>query len=758
MQQHDSFLKSLVMSSVEFDKRYDSEGDRVDFDTLVCQLLELVSTLIGKNVLKGFVADKNNAAYLLYLLVGYTQMTVEQQELFEDDPNQFVYDNESFSIRTSALLAISELMKLHKAQVSAPLIESSQKHMMKSAKLFQEKHEFWWKPREACFSILESLSKFFSTSPQFDILGLLTTLIKNDLAPNAPVFLKARAIELSSKFFKIMSPELRNEFFKLFMSNSVTGVPLPIRLYSTLAIARFIGMPADEPTKQQKHAIVQPFIRDIIVYSCEIMREASDDNVHIPLDTLAALIHFRPDCINHIGKDIITLLLDLCAKFASDPSVPMDIVNVFQQMAKSRPNYEVLRDALVPQLAQILSSTAVTTQQSFVQILIDILTVILNNATEQDVPMLLTYCFRPIVNLILDNDDASLLNNASECLRSYIYVSGEQLITFQYTLNENGQTIQRAPLQYTFQVIAKLLHPELPDDSSSGAGGLINALFTTVGSHLNSDVMATIIKAAIHRLATTDKLFVIQSLIIVFAKLVHDHMDALLNLLSTYELSSNTAKLSSLLLLAQKWGENQSLFYGSYRLKVTTLALAKLLLSGDQRLAVNIQLDSADTEQTYRTRSKGPIKKKDIMFPVQCFILLIEGYFRAKEAREFEEKGGDLEDLLYGGSDDDDDEYFDEDDEEDEGGDDDVGFVHTTQDELNYFQHLVSNAHVDDEDEDDIEDVFEKRDPINRVNLEQELPAYIKQVIEKYPHILPVAEPFMSEKHKNFIKQLLASK
>lgn len=741
------------MSSSDIDKKYDSEGDRIDFDTLVCQLLELVSTLIGKNVLKGFVSDKNNAAYLLYLLIGYTQMTVEQQELFEDDPNQFVYDNESFSIRSSALLAISELMKLHKAQVSGPLIESSQKHMMESAKFFQERHEFWWKPREACFSILESLSKFFSTSPQFDIVGLLQSLLKNDLATNAPVFLKARAIELSSKFFKILSPELRSEFFQVYIAHSSSGIPLPIRLYSTLAIARFIGMPADDATKQQKHAIVQPFIRNIVVNSCEVMREASDDNIHIPLDTLAALIHFRPDCISHIGKDIISLLLDLCAKFASDPSVPMDIVNVFQQMAKSRPNYEVLRDALVPQLAHILSGPAVTTQQSFVQILIDILTVILNNATEQDVPMLLSYCFRPIVTLILDNDDPSLLNNASECLRAYIYIGSEQIMTYQYSLNENGQAVQRAPLQYIFQVIAKLLHPELPDDSSSGAGGLINALFTTVGNHLNSDVMATIIKAAVHRLAITEKLFIIQSLVIVFAKLVHDHMDALLNLLSSYELTTNSSKLSSLLLLLQKWGENQSHFFGNYRLKVTTLALAKLLLSGDQRLALNIQLDSADTEQTYRTRSKGPIKKRTIMFPIQAFLLVIEGYFRAKEAREFEEKGGDLEDLLYASDEDDD---FDDEDLDDEEEGDMPTFAHAD-DELNYFKHLVSNAHIDDEDEDDIEDVFEKRDSINKLDLEQVLPATIKQIIEKYPHILPVAEPFMTEKHKEFIKQLLAS-
>lgn len=745
------------MSSTQVEKQYDSEGESIDFDSLVCQLLEVLCTLVSKNILKGFVSDKNNAANLLYLLIGYTQLTLEQQELFEDDPNQFVYDDEAFSIRISALSTIEELMRLNKNLVSAPLVQSLQKHMQESAKFFQESNAMWWKPREACFSVLELLSGFFSNNRQlFDIVGLLHSLISNDLSQSAPVYLKSRAIQISSKYVKVEPVELQNELLKIYVAHTNPSAPLPIRLYSTMSIARYLDLSTtSREALEQKNAIIQPFISDIVLGSCNLMKEASDDNVHIPLDALAAIIRFRPDCINHIGSNVISLLLDLCARCASDPTVPMDIINVFEQMAKSRPNYETLKDTLAPQIARILTSTAVTTQQTLVQILIDILTVIMTYAAPQDVPLLLSSCFVPIANIVLDNDDPHLLSNATECLRAYVYISGEQLLTHQYTVTENNETRQKAPIHFIFQIIAKLLGPDLPDRAVYGVGGLMTALFAVLGNQLNSDVTATIIKASINRLAMAEELTVIQSIIIALAKMVHDHMESLVGLLSSYNLKTkDNNSLNALLLFLQKWSDNQSHFFGRFRLKVSILALVKMLMSGDQRLALNIQIDSPDTDSGYKTRSSGTLKKQTILFPIQAFLLIVEGYFRAKEAREFEEKG-DLDELLYGADDDDDD--FDYDEDEDGGEEDGDAPAFADADDMNYLKHLVSNEHLDDLDEDDIEDKFEKQDPINKVDLEQVLPGYIREIVAKYPQLLPAAQPFMNDKHKKFVQQILSA-
>jgi hypothetical protein len=170
------------------DQRYDSEGDSIAFDALVIQAIELLNTFIGKNMLRDFVSDANNASSLLFLLVGYAQMTAEEQDLFESDPNQFVYNQETFSIRSSALMAIEELMRLHKNNVTGPLIQSSFKRMQESAQLMQEKNPFWWKPREGCLCVLRSLHSFFSKTKDFDIVGLLNTLLQNDLADNCKYY------------------------------------------------------------------------------------------------------------------------------------------------------------------------------------------------------------------------------------------------------------------------------------------------------------------------------------------------------------------------------------------------------------------------------------------------------------------------------------------------------------------------------------------------------------------------------------------
>jgi hypothetical protein len=562
------------------------------------------------------------------------------------------------------------------------------------------------------------------------------------------VFLKFRAIQLAAQYQKQQTAEMQAKFFNIYVSYLNPAAPLPIRLYASMGIGRYIDMPSDEQGTQFKHNVVQPHVSNILFGVCSLLKDSHDDNVHIPLETLAALINFKPESISQIGKDVISLLLELCAKFASDPTVPMDIVNVFEKMATNRPNFETLRDVVVPQIAHILSSPAVSTQQQLVEVLIEVLTSILVKALPEDIPMLFANCFLPIVRLVLDNDDASLLQYGSDCLRAYIYVSGEQLLTYQFTITENNEVRQKAPVQFIFQVTAKLLQPGLEDQAVGNVGGIITALFTTVGHQLQSQVTEVIIKAAINRLAQAESLSLIQSLILVFAKLVHDHMDAVIGLLANYDLKNkNGDKLNALHLLLQKWVEYQNVFFGNYRLKVTALALVKLMLSGDQQLSINVQIDNPDDSNVRKTRSSGPLKKLTVPFAIQAFSLVIEAYFRAKEARELEEKG-DLDAYLYGSD------YSDDGEFEDDGDMPEFNEI-DDEDENDHLAHLVSTYHRDDDDEDDIDDKFEKRDPLCAINLETVIPNSIREIIHKYNQLLPASERFLNDKQKKFITELI---
>ena len=81
---------------------------------------------------------------------------------------------------------------------------------------------------------------------------------------------------------------------------------------------------------------------------------------------------------------------------------------------------------------------------------------------------------------------------------------------------------------------------------------------------------------------------VIQSLIMVYAQLIHSQLDAVMNFLCSVPGPSGEPALHFVL---TEWVARQHVFYGAYEKKVSLVALAKLLMHGvgnnDARLQVN---------------------------------------------------------------------------------------------------------------------------------------------------------------------------
>jgi len=104
----------------------------------------------------------------------------------------------------------------------------------------------------------------------------------------------------------------------------------------------------------------------------------------------------------------------------------------------------------------------------------------------------------------------------------------------------------------------------------------VTTVIQKVGSRLGSH-LELLLKAVLSKLQGAQTLTVIQSLILVYAHLVHSELEAVLQFLSGVPSPRGDTALKWVL---EEWVARQQAFFGSYETKVSIVALGKLLQHG----------------------------------------------------------------------------------------------------------------------------------------------------------------------------------
>jgi hypothetical protein len=145
-----------------------------------------------------------------------------------------------------------------------------------------------------------------------------------------------------------------------------------------------------------------------------------------------------------------------------------------------------------------------------------------------------------------------------------------QLLSWTHADGQSG-------LLHVFTVIARLLQNQ---DESGGLviGDLIIHLFRRAGEGV-LPVLPDLLHAMLARMRTAQTATFLQSLIIPFAFLVHNHREAVLDLLETTRVGEGEGDSGGLDVLLNTWCENAATFQGFWPTRVSALALCALLAS-----------------------------------------------------------------------------------------------------------------------------------------------------------------------------------
>ncbi|XP_039971664.1 importin-9 isoform X2 [Xiphias gladius] len=742
------YVRTEVNYTEEVDDPIDSDGEVLGFENLVFSIFEFVHTLLENNKFKSTV--KKALPELIYYIILYMQITEDQIKVWTANPQQFVEDEDddtfSYSVRISSQDLLLAVAAEFQNESAAALAAAATRHLQEAEQAKNSGNEHWWKIHEACMLALGSVKTIITENVkngriQFDMHGFLASVILADLnlagesqtdlwrfievihnqtprplksTKAASPFLLGRALWAASRFTAAMSPELIQQFLQATVSGLHDSQPPSVRISAVRAIWGY----CDQLKLSESTHVLQPFLPSILEGLVQLAAQFSSEVLTLVMETLCIVCTVDPAFTTSAENKICPLTIAIFLKYNNDPVVASLAQDIFKELAQIEGCQGPMQMRLIPTLISIMQAPPDKIPSGLCATSIDILTTVVRNTKSPLSEMLVCQAFPVVAQCTLRTDDNTIMQNGGECLRAYVSVALEQIAQWRDEQGNSG-------LWYVMQVVNQLLDPRTSEFTAAFVGRLVSTLISRAGTELGEQ-LDQILRAILSKMQQAETLSVMQSLIMVFAHLVHSQLEPLLEFLCS--LPGPTGK-PALEFVMTEWMSRQHLFYGQYEGKVSTVALCKLLQHGlntDDKRLQDIMVKGEEIyspEDGIRTRSKSaknPERWTNIPLLVKIFKLIINELSTVVEANASRANAADWSQ---------DSSSMWEEQEEEEGEDEedeDEGLAGQLLSDL-----IASNKYDDYYEDDEEDDPDALKDPIYQIDLQAYLTDFLTQFAQQ---------------------------
>nr|XP_015814669.2 importin-9 [Nothobranchius furzeri] len=713
------YVRTEVNYTEEVDNPVDSDGEVLGFENLVFSIFEFVHTLLENNKFKSTV--KKALPELIYYIILYMQITEDQIKVWTANPQQFVEDEDddtfSYSVRISAQDLLLAVAAEFQNESAAALAAAATRHLQEAEQAKSSGNEHWWKIHEACMLALGSVKTIITENVkngriQFDMHGFLASVILADLnLAAASPFLLGRALWAASRFTAAMSPELIQQFLQATVSGLHESQPPSVRISAVRAIWGY----CDQLKLSESTHVLQPFLPSILDGLIQLAAQFSSDVLTLVMETLCIVCTVDPAFTTSAENKICPLTIAIFLKYNNDPVVTSLVQDIFKELAQIEGCQGPMQMRLIPTLVSIMQAPPDKIPSALCSTSVDILTTVVRNTKPPLSELLVCQAFPVVAQCTIRTDDNTIMQNGGECLRAYVSVALEQIAQWRDEQGNSG-------LWYVMQVVNQLLDPRTSEFTAAFVGRLVSTLISRAGTELG-DQLDQILRAILSKMQQAETLSVMQSLIMVFAHLVHSQLEPLLEFLCS--LPGPTGK-PALEFVMTEWMSRQHLFYGQYEGKVSTVALCKLLqhsINADDKRLQDIMVKGDEiysAEDGIRTRSKSaknPERWTNIPLLVKIYKLIINELSTVMEANASRGNTADWSQDSSGIWDDQEEEEGEDDDDDDEGL---AGQL---------LSDLIASSKYDDDyyEDDDEDDPDALKDPIYQIDLQAYLTDFLTQ-------------------------------
>ncbi|EEC02476.1 importin, putative [Ixodes scapularis] len=508
---------------------------------------------------------KKGLADLIYYIVFYMQITEEQVRTWSSSPDRFVEDEDDDTFSYSVRISAQDLLM--------SLFQEYEEESIRGLSAAVTKH------------LQESAAARSSGDPHWwkihESCMLALGSVRDALVDGSKEhfdlsgFLESVVLadlQTSGEFDVWHPPRTR------FLQTTVDGLqqtqPATLRVSAVRAVWGFCEYLNNNNQSSQLTPFLAPFAEGLITLSTQF----SSDVLALAMEALSIVIAVDPQFTHSVENRVSPITIAVFLKYNSDPVLVSICQDIFKELCHNSLCCSQLQQRLLPTIISILQAP-------------------------------------------LDKIPSGIQSYGGECVRAYVSVAFDQIAAWRDDQGQSG-------LYYVVKIAQHLLDPKTPESAAVFVGRLVSVLITKAGPSLG-EATDILLRAVLSKLQQTETLSVIQSLVLVFAHLVHTQMGAVLEFLSGVPGPTGQSALAFVL---TEWCSRQTVFYGAYENKVSILALCKLLEHGiqsnDSRLVdISVKGDRIiNMNEGIRTRSKGaanPEQWTEIPVMVKIYKLMI---------------------------------------------------------------------------------------------------------------------------------------
>ncbi|XP_027154698.1 importin-9 isoform X1 [Coffea eugenioides] len=688
---------SIEGAEDSYDGRYDSDGSEKSLESYVMQLFETLLTIVGSKKFGEVVA--NNVKELVYYTVSFMQMTEQQVHTWSLDANQYVADEDdnTYSCRVSGALLIEEVISSFGALGIDAVLDSAKRRFSESQAEKAAGAASWWRMREATLYALSAVSEHLleaedSGVSEVSLGNVMEQIFIEDMATGVHEypFLYARLFSAVAKFSSVIKSNVVEHFLVAGIKAVGMDVPPPVKVGACRALSQLLP--------DVKSEVLQPLILELFSSLTNLLNQASDETMHLVLETLRAAATAGHKALVSIEPVLSPIILTMWASHVSDPFISIDAIEVLEAIKNAPGCIHPLVSRVLPYTTPILNKPH-QQPDGLVAGSLDLLTMLLKNAPSDVVRAIFEVSFDSITRIVLQSDDHSEMQNATQCLASLVSGGKEELLMWG---GDPGFAMRSL-----LDVASRLLDPNLESSGSLFVGSFILQLILHLPSQMALHIRDLVV-ALIRRMQSSEIAGLRSSLLLIFARLAHmsvPNVEKFIDLLVSIPAEGHK---NSFAYVMSEWTRQQGEILGAYQIKVTTTALALLLSTRHAELEkIDVQGHLVKSNAGIITRSRAKLAPDHwtlMPLPAKILALLADALIEIQEqVVDDDEEDSDWEEVQTG----------------DAGIDQELLYsASATSHSRPTHKYLDAMAKAFNEDDEDCEDEFlSGADPLNEINL-----------------------------------------
>ncbi|EZF70739.1 hypothetical protein H105_06983 [Trichophyton soudanense CBS 452.61] len=620
----------------------DADNLPYTLDFLVLEELDLMQALLRappvrielENQLKlsGATSSTSWLPEMMKLVISYAQITTEEEGLWDIDVNLYLSEETSVTANYTPRTCGGDLVIRLGEWLKRTVVDG----LLAYTNVLFSDPSTGWKYREAALFILNQLLRDLNDVDQTVSADLATSFnefvkfcIQRD-----EVFLRSRGYLVAGAIAQTAG-EGFNQSAVPYLEAAIQAIrndPSEVVKVSCVRVLQDFLPALPQATAAPFQVPVLSILADFI--SSHDLRDFSEgDDLKFTLaDTLRDTIMVDANIV--LTSTALDVLFNIASAGAGNFQLAMIVTETFEQIVEhiagqGADAYIRLCEKVLPPLTGALDVGNLTQENSLTNLATDLLRALAQNGLKPLPQGLIATVLPKLNRLLLESGDSELLPSATLAVIHMLERDPDQFLAWQ-----DPQTGKGA-VETVLIIIDRLLGEAVDDNAASEVGELAAELVEKAGSEKLGPYLPQLLRAVAQRLATAEKAQLIQSLILVFARLSLVNTSEVIDFLAQLDINGQ----SGLQVVLAKWLENSVTFAGYDEIRQNVIALSKLYQLDDPRIAeiqVKGELIIQDTGRI-KTRSqsrKNPDRYTIISAPLKIIKVLIEELSSASGGRD----------------------------------------------------------------------------------------------------------------------------